>query len=137
MNNECIFCKLAAGEIPSFSFYEDDDFKVIFDLAPATKGHALIIPKKHAENLFELEDELAGKALILAKKLITVMKEVFQCEGFNILQNNGQAAGQTVFHFHIHLIPRYNGNKDIIYWNPQKFNEEQLVEMSRLLKEKL
>lgn len=136
-DNNCIFCKIANGEIPSYSLYEDTDFKVIFDLSPATKGHALILPKEHYANLFELKDEIASKALVLAKKVITVMKDVLQCNGFNILQNNGQSAGQTVFHFHIHLIPRYDGSKEIIYWVPKESKEEQLIELSQLIKEKM
>lgn len=104
---DCIFCKLANGEIPTNAIYEDDDFKVILDVAPATRGHALILPKDHADNIYELSDEIASKVFVLAKKMATKMTEKLQCEGFNLLQNNGEIAGQTVKHFHIHLIPRY------------------------------
>lgn len=115
---ECIFCKIAAGEIPAATLYEDGDFRVILDLGPANKGHALILPKAHYENLYELPDELAGKAMILAKKVVTRMKEVLDCDGYNIVQNNGTAAGQTVFHFHIHLIPRNEGDQAGVTWTP-------------------
>lgn len=107
---DCIFCKLANGEIPTNGIYEDEDFKVILDLAPATRGHALVLLKEHADNLFELPEDIASKALVVAKKMAIVMKEKLQCEGFNLLQNNGEIAGQTVNHFHIHLIPRYQGD---------------------------
>ena len=103
----CIFCKIANGEIPAATLYEDEDFRVILDLGPASKGHALILPKAHAANIYELPDEMAAKVMVLAKKMATAMTEALKCDGFNIVQNNGECAGQTVFHFHMHLIPRY------------------------------
>lgn len=106
----CIFCKIANGEIPSYTIYEDDDFKVILDINPASKGHALLIPKEHFKNIFELDDNTASKALLVAKKVSTALKSELDCDGFNILQNNEEIAGQTVFHFHMHLIPRYVGD---------------------------
>ncbi len=109
-DENCIFCKIANGEIPSRTLYEDKDFRVILDLGPATRGHALILPKEHAANLFELPEETAGKAMILAKKMAARMKEKLNCDGFNVIQNNGEVAGQTVFHFHMHLIPRYEND---------------------------
>lgn len=114
----CIFCKIANGEIPSATLYEDADFRVILDLGPASKGHALILPKAHAANIYEISDELAGKAMILAKKMAGKMTEALQCDGFNIVQNNGETAGQTVFHFHMHLIPRYKGDGVGLTWTP-------------------
>ena len=105
--DNCIFCKIASGEIPAATLYEDDLFRVILDLGPASKGHALILPKNHYANLYEIPDELVGKAMVLAKKMGTALKEALGCDGLNVVQNNGEAAGQTVFHFHMHLIPRY------------------------------
>ena len=99
----CIFCKIANGEIPAATLYEDENFRVILDLGPASKGHALILPKSHAANIYELSDEMAAKAMILAKKMATAMTAALKCDGFNIVQNNGECAGQTVFHFHMHL----------------------------------
>ena len=95
-DNNCIFCKLANGEIPTATIYEDEDFRVILDANPAAKGHALILPKEHYANLYELDDELAGKSMILAKKMITKLTKALDCDGYNIVQNNGEAAGQTV-----------------------------------------
>ncbi len=103
----CIFCKIANGEIPSYTLYEDSDFRVILDINPVTTGHALIIPKEHYKNLYELDENIASKVLVVAKKLATAMTEELKCDGFNLLQNNEEIAGQTVFHFHMHLIPRY------------------------------
>ena len=107
MGDNCIFCKIANGEIPSKTLYEDDMFRVIMDISPASKGHSLILPKKHFANIYELDNETACETFVLAKRMATVMTKALDCDGFNILQNNGEAAGQTVFHFHTHLIPRY------------------------------
>lgn len=123
-DDNCIFCKIAAGDIPSATLYEDNDFRVILDVSPASKGHALILPKEHYANLYELKDELAAKALVLAKEITSVLKDVLECDGYNILQNNGEAAGQTVFHFHMHLIPRYKEDQVTITWEPGTLAEE-------------
>ena len=125
-NDNCIFCKLAAGDIPTNSLYEDDKFRVILDLAPATKGHALILPKDHFANLYEIPDETAGEVMRLAKKMAVVMTEKLGCDGFNLLQNNGEVAGQTVFHFHMHLIPRYAGDGKILEWDKLEMTQEEL-----------
>ena len=108
--DDCIFCKIANGEIPSNTLYEDDSFRVILDLGPATKGHALVMPKEHFGNLYELPDDWCQKAFSLAKKMAGQMTEKLHCDGFNLVQNNGATAGQTVPHFHIHLIPRREGD---------------------------
>lgn len=133
--DDCIFCKLANGVIPTNSIYEDEDFNVILDAAPATKGHALILPKEHADNLYELPDETAGKVLVLAKKLATHMTQKLGCDGFNVVQNNGTVAGQTVFHFHMHLIPRYKEDGQNIAWKPQEVVAEEQQKIKDLLAE--
>ena len=123
-DNNCIFCKIANGEIPSATIYEDEDFRVILDLSPASKGHALILPKEHYANLFELDDEVASKVLPVAKQVVTKMKEVLNCDGYNLVQNNGESAGQTVNHFHLHLIPRDEGDNVGLQWTPGTLSEE-------------
>lgn len=133
MKDDCIFCKLANGVFPTNSIYEDEDFNVILDLAPATKGHALILPKQHADNLYELPDETAAKALVLAKKLAKTMKDKLGCDGLNLVQNNGEVAGQTVLHFHLHLIPRYTSDAQKIAWKPLEVPAEELVAVKELL----
>ena len=125
-DENCIFCKIANGEIPSRTLYEDGDFRVILDLGPATRGHALILPKEHAANLIELPEETAGKAMILAKKMAARMKEKLNCDGFNVIQNNGEVAGQTVFHFHMHLIPRYENDGQPIQMKSGEATAEEL-----------
>ena len=132
--SDCIFCKIANGEIPSATLYEDDDFRVILDLGPASKGHALILPKAHAANIYEISDDMAAKAMILAKKMATKMTEALKCDGFNIVQNNGEPAGQTVFHFHMHLIPRYEGDQVGITWKPGTLTDEVKNEILEKLK---
>ena len=126
-DDNCIFCKLAN---------KDDRFTVILDASPATKGHALILPKNHAANIYELPDEDASAVFVLAKKLATKMTEILHCDGFNIVQNNGEVAGQTVFHFHMHLIPRYlnDGNQDKLTWNHAEFTPEEIAEIAAELR---
>ena len=132
-DDNCIFCKLANGVFPTNSIYEDDEFNVILDLSPATKGHALILPKDHYKNLYEIPDETAAKAMKLAKKMAVKMTEKLQADGFNLVQNNNEVAGQTVFHFHMHLIPRYNDDGQTINWIPGKPSEEELSEVKNLI----
>lgn len=132
--SDCIFCKIANGEIPGATLYEDEDFRVILDLGPASKGHALILPKAHAANIYELPEELAAKAMVLAKRMATKMTEALSCDGFNIVQNNGEVAGQTVFHFHMHLIPRYKGDQVGITWKPGKLTDEVKEEILSKMK---
>ena len=129
----CIFCKIANGEIPSTTLYEDEDFRVILDLGPATRGHALLLPKNHFANRFELDDETARKAILVAKKMAGKMKDALGADGFNLVQNNGEAAGQTVFHFHMHLIPRYENDNAGILWEPGETTPEDMAEVKRLV----
>ena len=130
-DDNCIFCKLANGQIPTNSIYEDDDFNVILDASPATKGHALILPKEHYANIIEIDEEILGKAAKLAKKIMIKEKDNLKCDGYNLLQNNGEVAGQTVFHFHMHLIPRYESdeNKDIIQWSHIELSDDEMKEI--------
>lgn len=132
--SDCIFCKIAGGDIPSATLYEDDDFRVILDLGPATKGHALILPKHHYANLYEIPEEMAAKAMVLAKKMATAMTEALGCDGFNIVQNNGEAAGQTVFHFHMHLIPRKAGDQAVPEWEHLSLSDDEMKEICDKMK---
>lgn len=134
-DDNCIFCKLANKEIPTNIIYEDEKFTVILDASPATKGHALILPKNHAANIYELPDEDAAAVFVLAKKMATKMTEILHCDGFNIVQNNGEVAGQTVFHFHMHLIPRYknDGNEEKLSWNHADLSADEIAEICQKL----
>lgn len=135
--SDCIFCKIAAGEIPSATLYEDEEFRVILDLGPASRGHALILPKQHYANLYEMPDELLGKAFSLAKKIGEGLKKALNCDGLNLVQNNGVAAGQTVFHFHIHLIPRYDHDQVGLGWKPGNLTDQDRDEIVRLVSSQL
>ena len=134
-DDNCIFCKLANGVFPTNSIYEDEDFNVILDLGPATKGHALILPKEHYKNLYEVPDETAAKAMKLAKKMAIHMTDKLGADGFNLLQNNNEIAGQTVYHFHMHLIPRYKDDGQSIKFVPGKPTAEELTAIKEMLAE--
>ena len=135
MDSDCIFCKLANGVFPTNFIYEDEDFKVILDANPATKGHSLILPKKHFVNLLDADEEVLKKALPLAKKLSNKLIDVLKCDGVNVLQNNNEAAGQAVFHLHIHLIPRYKDQKEhILSWKANKFSDDEMKNIAESLK---
>ncbi|MBD5460998.1 MAG: HIT family protein [Lachnospiraceae bacterium] len=135
VKDNCIFCKIASGEIPSATIYEDERFRVILDLGPATRGHALILPKEHADNLYTLEEETAGAAMKLARRMAIRMRERLGADGFNLVQNNGEEAGQTVMHFHLHLIPRYKDDGQHILWEPRKASAEELEETRKQIAE--
>ena len=128
---DCIFCKIANGDIPSKTLYEDEEFKV----GPATRGHALILPKNHYANLYELPDETAVKVMLLAKKMAVLMTEKLGCDGFNLVQNNGKAAGQTVFHFHLHLIPRYKEDGQTLGWKSLEPTQDELEIIKNIITE--
>lgn len=137
MQSNCIFCKIIAGEIPSATVYEDGDFKVIMDISPAAKGHLIILSKKHSANLFELDDDTASKALLVARKVAKAVKEELNCDGINLLQNNGEAAGQTVFHFHMHIIPRYNGDTVRMSWEHGKYADGEAATLAESIAAKM
>lgn len=135
--DDCIFCKIAAGEIPSATVYEDDDFRAILDLGPAAKGHTLVIPKSHSDNLLSVEPDTAAKALKVISRTANAIKEALGCDGINVVQNNGEAAGQTVMHLHFHIIPRYKNDSVNIGWQPMKPSNEELATTADLIKEKM
>ena len=122
--DDCIFCKLSNGDIPTNALYEDDVVKVIFDLNPASKGHVLILPKNHFDDIYSMDDATAAHVFQVAVKVAKAMKETLGCEGLNIVQNNGEIAGQTVFHFHLHMIPRYKSDEVGLGWKMGKLTEE-------------
>ncbi|MBE5923045.1 MAG: HIT family protein [Lachnospiraceae bacterium] len=128
--DDCIFCKIAAGEIPSTTIYEDDLHRVFFDIAPGSEGHCLIVPKNHYNDIFDMDEKAGADLFALATKVAKALKEVTGCEGMNIVQNNGSIAGQTVFHFHMHLIPRYTGDTVNVGWVPGEANMEELSKMA-------
>lgn len=138
MNKDnCIFCKIVKGEIPSCTIYEDDEFKSFLDVSPANRGHALIIPKNHYDNIFEIEKETAGKLFALATDIARAIKEETGCEGLNVVQNNGEVAGQTVNHFHLHLIPRFKGDNVSVKWAQQEPDMDDLAQLATSIKNRI
>ena len=134
-DENCIFCKIANGEIPSATVYEDEKFRVILDLGPATDGHALILPKEHFADVCRLDEAYGAGVLPLAAKIGQAMKRGLGYDGFNLVQNNGEAAGQTVHHFHMHIIPRYAGGpKGIAAWEPRTADSEKLAELAEKIR---
>lgn len=127
--DDCIFCKLANGDIPVNALYEDDVLKVIFDAGPATRGHALIIPKNHFDNIYDLDDATAAHVAQTAVKIAKAMKKSLGYEGLNIVQNNGLAAGQTVFHFHVHMIPRYKNDEVQVTWKQHEISADEIEKL--------
>ncbi len=137
MKNDCIFCKIAAGQIPSATIYEDNNFRVFLDINPATKGHCLIVPKEHFDNIYDLDAETAGKLFSLATMISRALKKTLNCDGLNIVQNNGLVAGQTVFHFHMHLVPRYENDGLSLLEEQDPGNMEEIEELRKLIKAEL
>lgn len=131
--DDCIFCKLVNGIIPTNSLYEDDVVKVIFDAGPASSGHVLILPKEHFDNVYSLDDDTAAHIFQVAVKVAKALKEGLNLEGLNIVQNNGEIAGQTVFHFHMHIIPRYKGDTVNVGWKPGEVTDEEIEKIKSLV----
>lgn len=138
MSQQCVFCRINKGEIPSATIYENEEFRVMLDRFPAAKGHVLIIPKKHVKDIYDLEPELAGRLFELSTRLASIIKRVFGNTGLNIIQNNGEIAGQTVFHYHLHMIPRYEDDGVQVSWNPdEEVTPEKLNEYVAKIRKQL
>lgn len=133
--DNCIFCKIVNGEIGSNTVYEDECFKAIMDIAPSAMGHVIIVAKNHAEDIFEMSEEDLSRALIVARKVARAIKDATGCDGVNILQNNGVAAGQTVFHYHIHVVPRFDNDEIRIKWNHLSPQMEEISVMAEKIRE--
>lgn len=135
--SDCLFCKIASGEFDSATIFENNTFRVILDKFPSGKGHALILPKEHYENIYDLDGDTAGKLFALATEVTRAIKKVTGCGGMNILQNNGSLAGQTVMHFHLHLIPRYEGDGLSFQWTTQSFEDDVLQNLAKEIGDKI
>lgn len=135
--DDCIFCKIANGEIPSATVYEDSTCRVILDVNPANKGHALVIPKEHYDNIYSMDADTASKIFTIATEVAKAQKAELNPDGLNIVQNNGEAAGQTVFHFHMHVIPRYIKDNVNIKWLPEKPEADELETLSKALRKRI
>lgn len=134
---DCIFCKIVSGEIPSETIYENSKIKVIMDIAPANKGHVLILPKEHFDNIYDIDTATAGELFQLAAMTARALKSVLDCDGMNILQNNGTVAGQTVFHFHMHIIPRYEGDTVNVGWKELSYEDGEMEQLREAIRKEL
>ena len=134
---DCIFCRIISGEIPSTTIYENSKFKVIMDIAPANKGHVLLLPKEHYDNIYDIDTATAGELFELAVMTARALKSVLDCDGMNILQNNGTVAGQTVFHFHMHIIPRYEGDTVNIGWKELSYEDGEMEQLREAIRKEM
>ena len=137
MKNDCLFCTIIDGELPSYKLYEDEYFYVMLDRFPKCPGHTLILPKRHAAHIFDLQEKESLGLFPLTQKIAAAMKETLDFTGLNLLQNNGAAAGQEVNHFHLHLIPRHDGDAMAIQYKRQDPSAKEFEEMLEKMTEKL
>lgn len=137
----CVFCQIIEGSIPSAKIYEDEHVYAFMDIMPLTKGHVLLIPKKHIENIYGFTEEDAANLFKVAPKIANILKDEFKPAGMNLLQNNGAFAGQSVFHYHLHFVPRYDKTDgfDLAFWEPKvdEFSQEKIQELAANLRAKL
>ncbi|MDA3856148.1 MAG: HIT family protein [Candidatus Woesearchaeota archaeon] len=132
--DECIFCKIVSGEIPSYKVYEDEDIMAFFDISIGNDFHTLVIPKKHSEDIFDIEEILLQKLISVTKKIATKYKEELNIDNVNIIQSNGKDAQQDVFHYHMHILPRNKNDKTIIKFNQDLNNHERLCANHKKIK---
>jgi len=128
-----IFSKIVDGEIPCEKIYEDEDTLAFLSIGPINKGHAIVIPKKEYEDFLSTPPEVLAKMMEVSQKVARKMKEVLNCDGFNITTNNGSAAGQEVFHVHVHIIPRYD-NDGLAMWKHKEYDEGEMKEFAQKLR---
>ncbi|VVB66195.1 HIT domain protein [Candidatus Gugararchaeum adminiculabundum] len=128
---DCLFCKIVRGEVPSCKVYEDEHFIAFLDLYPANKGHTLVAPKKHATGLLEIPPKEAERLVDVVQKVARSVKNATKADGFNVLMNDGKAAGQIIFHVHFHVMPRYGDDKMRIGWERQIYKEGEMEEYRR------
>jgi histidine triad (HIT) family protein len=134
--DDCIFCKIINKGIPSDIIYEDDKVVAFMDIRPVSRGHALVVPKKHAADIVDSEDEVISDTIIQAKKIATAIQHTLKADGFTISTNRGEAAGQTVFHLHFHIIPRYR--KDgLMPWPHMELEPKNRAQIAEEIKKAL
>ncbi len=131
---DCIFCKIVSGEIPSGKVYEDESVVAFMDINPAVKGHCLVLPKEHYENIFDVSDEVLGETILAVKKVASAVQKAVKSDGVNVLQNNNRAAGQLIPHIHFHVIPRFEGDGIDFSYRPEKYAEGEMAEMLAKIK---
>ncbi len=128
--NNCLFCKIVSGEIPSHKIFEDKNFLAFLNINPVNKGHILVIPKKHSRNILEIEDEALKNLIVVVKKLSKKIKLALKANGINIIMNNEPEAGQIIFHSHIHIIPRF-ANDNLKHWPGKKYKDGEVETITK------
>ncbi|HSS64442.1 MAG TPA: HIT family protein [Gammaproteobacteria bacterium] len=136
-SQDCIFCRIIAGEIPSFKLYEDDATFAFMDINPANDGHALVVPKDHAEDVHAVTDESISSTVITAKKIAAAVEKTVSPGGINLVQCNGPAAGQSVFHFHMHVLPRRDGDDLKLNWGLRPGDMDAIGKLAEKIKANL
>jgi len=132
---DCVFCRIVAGEIPSHKVYEDDTTLAFLDISPATRGHTLVIPKRHADDLYSLLGEDVSAVARTTQVVAQMLRNVVQPDGLNMLQNNGPTAGQVVMHYHVHLMPRWEGDQALRMWRPGETDHTALGALAAELRD--
>lgn len=135
--NDCVFCRIVAGQIPSTRVYEDEQVLAFMDIGQVNPGHVLVALKKHAENLFALEDSAAAAVGRASARIARAIREAFAPEGLSVYQANGKAAGQTVFHYHVHLLPRHAGDGMELTWPVKNPARETLEDYAARIRARL
>ncbi len=131
---ECVFCNIINGKIPAEKVFENKSFIAILDIFPANKGHTLVVPKKHVEKMMDMDDKEIGEMTVVAKKIAKALKEALSAGGINFISNNGKLSGQLIDHAHLHVIPRFSGDKIDFGWNPKKYEKNEIKEMGQKLR---
>ena len=134
---ECLFCAIVAGDIPSTKVYEDEHVLAFMDIAPANPGHLLIIPKQHYRNIFDMPAAVGSKIMEAAIPLATAIRKALNPDGLNLFQSNEAAGFQTVFHFHLHLIPRWAADPLRLPWKPSEGNLEEIGNIAAKIRDAL
>src|SRR5438270_13330508 len=133
-DQDCIFCKIIAGEIPAQKIAEDERTVAFMDINPATRGHVLVVPRRHVRDLLEIEDEDLAATILAARRIAQRVTDRLDADGVNLLNSCGAVAWQTVYHFHVHVIPRYEGDPLRLPWKPQEGDSDEIAEAAEALK---
>ena len=134
---DCIFCKIIAGEIPCFKLYEDDNTLAFMDINPASDGHALVVPKEHDANIHDISESSITATVLTAKKIATAIEKTLDPDGLNLLQCNGPGAAQSVLHFHMHVLPRENGDNLKLNWGLESGNMDDIEKLATRIRDNL
>src|SRR5204863_6008852 len=134
MANDCLFCGIVAGDVPAQIVASDDHTVAFMDINPATRGHALVVPRTHAQDLIDVSDEDLVHTVLAARRLVLRMEQAFNPDGFNVLNSCGRAAWQTIFHFHLHVIPRYDDDPLKLPWIPEGGDEDEIAKVAEKIR---